>query len=194
MSWLNKTSVTVTAGGYLMLALGVLILPLRWLGGLVLAGAFHELCHILAIRFVGSKIIGIQIGAGGAAIQTDAMTAGKELFCALAGPAGGFLLLVLLRWFPYLAFCGAMQSAFNLLPIYPLDGGRALNQICRLVLPPEYGRAVCIAVTWICIICLMIMGIYGVLFLNLSFIAILPGLAALLQVIKFPCFMDGSRV
>lgn len=194
MNWPIKNSVTVTVGGYLMLALGVLMLPLRWLGGLVLAGFFHELCHVLAIRFTGGQIIGITIGFGGTIIETETMTAGKELVCALAGPVGGFLLLALLRWLPHLAFCGAIQSVFNLLPIYPLDGGRAMNLVCRLIFPPKFGRALSIAVTWICVISLMFLGIYGIIFLNLSLLAVLPGLAALFQARKFPCFMDGARV
>lgn len=53
-------------------------------------------------------------------------SAGREVLCALAGPLGGFLLLFLLHSAPRIALCAFVQSVCNLIPVYPLDGGRAL--------------------------------------------------------------------
>ena len=69
-------------------------------------------------------------------METSPMTPGREALCALAGPLGSFLLLLLARHFPEAAVCGIVQGGYNLIPIYPLDGGRILRcllpeKICR---------------------------------------------------------------
>ena len=51
----------------------------------------------------------------------------RELLAVLAGPAGSLLLLSLYRVLPRVAVCAAVQGFYNLLPIEPLDGGRALR-------------------------------------------------------------------
>ena len=55
----------------------------------------------------------------------------QEFLSAMAGPAAGFLLVLLFPWFPRIAFSALVQSLFNLLPIYPFDGGRVIRSIMR---------------------------------------------------------------
>lgn len=118
-------------------ALAILILPLNWvLAGSVAAG-FHELCHYLTVRAMGGRVWEFRIGVGGAVMETSPMSAGRELFCVLAGPVGGILLMLFFRWIPRVAICAGLQSAFNLLPVYPLDGGRAAGCMVEL-LPGKY--------------------------------------------------------
>ena len=118
--------VTCTGGFFPYLALLVLVLPLRVLGVLALAAGCHELCHLLALACFGYPVREISLGVFGAKIHTGPLKPIHEAICALAGPLGGLCLLAFARWMPLVALFGLIQSAFNLLPVYPLDGGRAL--------------------------------------------------------------------
>ena len=113
-----------------MLGLAVLLLPLRVLLGIVLAAAVHELGHLAVMYFLGVPVLGINLYPGGARIAAGPMEPGEEVICALAGPVAGALVIFAWKWFPELAVAGLVQTVFNLIPIYPLDGGR----VVRLVL------------------------------------------------------------
>lgn len=112
-----------------LLALGLLILPLKWLIAVCLAAGFHELCHYAAARLLGVTILSFSVGPGGCLLSTGPLTRRRELICAAAGPAGSLLLFFLIHHFPLLAICGLVQGVYNLLPIYPMDGGRILRCI-----------------------------------------------------------------
>ena len=105
----------------------------RLLATVLGASAVHELGHCLALRLLGARITGLRVGLLGAVLETDSgrLSYGGELLAVLAGPAANLLSAVLLaalggtRWAvpvgAHLVLC-----AFNLLPVWPLDGGRAL--------------------------------------------------------------------
>ena len=112
---------------WILWALWILLIPAPWLLGAVAAACVHELCHIAMILFLGGKVRRIRIGPVGAKIHTDGIYGSREALCALAGPFGSFLCLLFLRRFPEFGLCGLIQGCFNLLPIYPLDGGRVIS-------------------------------------------------------------------
>ena len=120
---------------FVTFAFTLLILPFKWVVAWIASCAFHEICHYTAIRLSGCKIFCIEIGAEGIVIDTEFHNNIQELICALSGPVGGFLLILMGKWFPRLAICGFFQSAYNLLPIYPLDGGRAVRCILQQLFP-----------------------------------------------------------
>lgn len=107
----------------------MLVLPLHWLLAAVTAAAFHELCHLGAVHALGGRVLDLRIGPTGAVMETEISSPGKACIAALAGPAGSFLLLGLGRAAPHIAVCGLVQGLFNLLPIYPLDGGRVIRLV-----------------------------------------------------------------
>lgn len=110
------------------------------------AAALHELGHWLALRLCGAEVRGLQIGLLGAVLETDCarLSYGRELAAVLAGPGTNLLCAwVLSRLGPpgLEAAVGAhlVLGGFNLLPLRPLDGGRALYLLTAWVWGPWAG-------------------------------------------------------
>ena len=120
-----------TEGGFwIVLGLMVLLFPLRVTCGILLAAAIHELGHMTALVLCGGRVRRIRLRPGGARIYAAPLSPGRELLCILAGPAAGSLTLLAWQRFPELAAAGVVQTAFNLLPLPGLDGGRMVRNIC----------------------------------------------------------------
>lgn len=108
----------------------------------------HELCHSLVARAEGGHVdkITLFIFGGVAQIDEEPTTPGREFLMAAAGPAMSLLLagvsfvawlatasqgMPWWIWAPlqYLAVINLFVAIFNLLPGFPLDGGRVLRSI-----------------------------------------------------------------
>ena len=124
-------------GKSLWLTLGLLVLglPLRWLLAAAVSILVHELCHYLAVRLCGGQVYGLQITAAGVTMHTSLLSPARQMVCALAGPIGGIVLFFAAFSFPRIAICALAHSAFNLLPVAPLDGGRAMESLLALLFP-----------------------------------------------------------
>ena len=114
----------------------------------------HEWAHIVAARRQGVWAQGITFMPIGAMAQLDSMPHGAgEFWIALAGPVGSFLLaaifwvicllmpgpyesgwLELARVSHFLVRINLAFSVFNLLPCYPMDGGRMFRAGLTLAL------------------------------------------------------------
>ena len=104
------------------------------------AAAAHEAGHVMAIYLVGGKVTKLRLGMCDAKIETRGLGYRQEIFCALAGPGMSVLVCLALR--KAYATCAAISlllGLFNAMPVYPLDGGRALRAGLCLFLP--LGRA-----------------------------------------------------
>ncbi len=112
---------------YLLFPFLILFFSNKWLLSWIAAAAIHEFGHLSAIKLLQIRVLNIEIGVFGAKIQTEPMTPGKELIVALAGPAGALLMLPFSRYIPQITVCILAQSFYNLLPVFPLDGGRAIR-------------------------------------------------------------------
>lgn len=178
---MGHNRITMSGGFCITLALMLLLVPLEWLLAALFSAAFHEACHYLALRVCTGKGNGVRLYSFAAHLVLPEMSRGREVLCALAGPVGGLCLLLFARWMPRVALCAGFQSIYNLLPIYPLDGGRALQSGLLLFLSPPKVTAICRILEISCKTCICMLALYGCFWLKLG---IFPLLVASLLLIR----------
>jgi stage IV sporulation protein FB len=142
----------VLAGVYLLLGVQDRTPVPEVVGGvLAIFGSilWHELGHAFAARNFGLGPIAITLhGFGGTTRHLRADKPWKELIVTLSGPGNGLLLgvvAVIAAMYVHdgvggaiierLVFVNVFWSLFNLLPMFPLDGGNALLSFLRIVAP-----------------------------------------------------------
>lgn len=190
---MERTRVEILPGAYLMAAVFLLTLPLRWVISWMTAAIIHEVSHILAIRICKGTVTHIRVGALGADIGLLPMEAGSELLCALAGPLGGVLPVVLFDRFPCLAVCGLLQSLCNMLPVYPMDGGRVLRSLLVLAAGERAADIGGKWISWLTVALLSAGGIWAFFRLELGLICLFPPLWLMVRPFlrKIPCKRKG---
>lgn len=130
---MNRTEIEITPGAFVTAAACVLLLPLKWIISVLIAAAVHEMGHLAALKYCGIPVCGIRIGSCGVKILTVFMLPKQEILCSAAGPLCSLSLLLLWGEYPLLSFIGLVQGVFNLLPFYPMDGGRIVKAIVRMI-------------------------------------------------------------
>lgn len=182
---LQMRDINIRPDACIVLAVSVLVIPGKLLVAWVLAAIIHEISHCIAIKAMRVEITYVQIGAFGAQIHTGPLDGFQELICAIAGPVGSLLITVFYRHFPTLALCGLLQAAFNLLPIYPLDGGRALFSGLRYFAGDMVAAAVRYWSTVFIILAFLLLAAYFKIKLGCIFLVLM--LAIKFFSTKFPC-------
>ena len=135
--------VDVEPAACIFLALLFLTIPAPWIISAATAASIHELAHIGAVCAAGGRIYSVRIRSHGAVIESSQLTSGWELVCVLAGPMASLLLGCTVCLIPKIALCSMVQGLFNLIPVLPLDGGRALYCMTKMIFSPETGEKVC---------------------------------------------------
>lgn len=138
---------------FLLVLLAAVISPVEIVVSVLLAAALHECGHLLALRAFRVPVEGLKLSALGAVLYARGarrLSYGRELIVTLAG-CGMNLLCGLVTaacalrasWVEGFVLAGAhiLLAAFNLLPIPPLDGSRALYLIAALLFGPAVGDA-----------------------------------------------------
>lgn len=127
----------------------------------------HELGHMVAAWSYGWRIKSIELLPIGGVAKTDewgTVPAREEIVVALAGPFHHVWMVLFSlfayrlgwwseAWTMYFIEGNLFIALFNLVPIYPLDGGRVLQAALSYVMPYQK----CILVTYWASICLSVL-------------------------------------
>ena len=156
--FLSFTAVYLTACLYYRAALALLpaaMLPI----------AVHELSHVLALCLLGQKITGLSADARGLCIHYHGSCSNAgHILAALAGPLGGAVYALVgftdIAWLRQSAALSILLTGFNLLPLLPLDGGRAFSLLSAATLGEVRGARLCRGVSTVCLTLLLTGGVY----------------------------------
>lgn len=142
---------TVLINGDSLLRIGLEYLAI-WVAVVFVSILVHELGHAVAFRRFGSDADIVLYAFGGLAIPTDVVPGRwQRILVSLAGPFAGFALggLVFgsdlaLHWaadarnpelsflYRQLLWVNVFWGVFNLLPVFPLDGGQVCLELCGM--------------------------------------------------------------
>lgn len=116
------------------------IMPISYAVSIFIAVMVHEMSHAFVADKKGYRVYGIEIGLfSGAASMDSNMHQSDSIPITAAGPLSNLLLLGLSTAFtPYhiyiehFAYVNLFLFIFNILPIYPMDGGQILRDLLML--------------------------------------------------------------
>lgn len=122
-------------------------LPLAtWVGVVFISLLIHELGHAFAGRALGHRPFIVLTFMGGAAVSSQEF-GWRQVFVTAAGPAAGFSLFLLIHvlWsrgvlptsvtVQQFWMVNLFWTVFNLLPVFPLDGGQMMQGTTQAIVP-----------------------------------------------------------
>ena len=150
----------------------------------------HELSHLLCGVLLGFKVNTIKIMAFGFCIEFDSviedynkkilksnMTSFKKIIVALTGPLVNLLIVILgilCNVDMNIVYSNFLIFIFNLLPIYPLDGGRILKNILKIFVGNRKANTCTNLIANIITIALtMVSSVLIIIYNNIAILAIL---------------------
>lgn len=116
---------------------------LKWYLSTLMIVCLHELCHLLMAYYFHFEIEKIEILPFGAYLSLHDFyfhSIWQEICVVLAGPCSHILIYIMIQtmhqsvYQEYLLMMNMFVFAFNLLPIYPLDGNRFIGLLLQSVL------------------------------------------------------------
>jgi Zn-dependent protease len=173
---------TALLGASVLEDYGVLFL-LVWIAVVLVSILVHELGHALAFRRFGVDSHIVLYAFGGLAVPWSHVNGRwRRIVVSLAGPFAGFVLCGVLwgsnqlspwvpdrgafgakpdpLWYAYIAlvWVNLVWGIFNLLPVFPLDGGQVSQEVCG-ALWRRNGQRIALQISFV-VACLI--AVYGV--------------------------------
>lgn len=173
----------ISGGFCLLTAWFALVNGVGLLAVVGLGCTIHELGHYLALRCQGVEVTGLRLCILGAEMTADRsrLSYGGELAAVLAGPGANLVAALLLasggEAFWTAAGGNLVLCVFNLLPLRPLDGGRALELAVSWAAGPDMGERV-VRVAGICTALSLCGGLTAVMLQSGGSLWLLPAAAA----------------
>jgi Zn-dependent protease len=153
--------------------------------GILASVLLHEIGHaVVAARFHVRTMEIVMFPIGGLSRMPRTLEPAEELWISLAGPMVNLMLAAALFGYmalthqvpvihpsdlvqpsavnvlPRLAFGNLLLAAFNLLPAFPMDGGRVLRALLSYIRPEDHATRVA---SWMGRMLAISMGLYGLL-------------------------------
>lgn len=147
----------------------------------------HEFAHAFVARRLGYNIKNIKLIPFGICLNMNScdLVPKDEIKIALAGPITNFILVFLtlsLWWvFPYtynytcfFCYCNFITGAFNLIPAFPLDGGRVLLSVLKQKVTSRVATKFCKLINIVIIFVLLALFIMSCFYsVNLTFLFVI---------------------
>lgn len=174
---------------FLFIIIFILTKQIKIYATFILFTLIHEITHAITGIILGLKIKKIAIMPFGFKITFEEskvkgkMTI-KKIIIALAGPLINLVIMtlaIILKLHINIIYTNLIIAVFNLIPIYPLDGGRILKSILSLKLSPQKTNSIINKISNITIIILT--AVTSILILYIRNIAIVLALAYLWYVV-----------
>lgn len=112
------------------------------------AALAHELGHLTAMWAVGADVRTLRLTPSGPVIEYSGLCSRRqEMGLIAAGPGAGLVFALVCFWLgtAYFSYAGAialLATLFNLLPVYPMDGGRLLRLLLEEAMPERTAAVV----------------------------------------------------
>ena len=169
----GKADVRLSLGVIPLFAVLIVLGEGRTLALSALSLALHELSHIIAARNLGYSLRRFSVYPFGAVMELNPLGAkpGGEWIAALSGPLGSFVIASAARLLGCTAprisqaldpfvHTNAAIAMLNLLPAYPLDGGRIAKTLLTRALSERAARRVALLFTAVCAAALAVLGVF----------------------------------
>ena len=168
----GRTEVRVTVGAILLPLFALVVGEGERLLATVLSLAVHEAAHLIAAKNLGMTAARVTLYPFGAVMRLDTQLSDRkgEWIVAAAGPLGSLTFAALLKlsepmlpssvWIARTTETNLAIAFINLLPAFPLDGGRIFRALLSRVIRERTARAVLLTFTILIALGMIGTGVY----------------------------------
>jgi Zn-dependent protease len=153
--------VIVQSGGFTQ---DGILTGLDWFISIFVAVLLHELAHTAVAKKLNHPVeyVYLDIFNGAAAIDTTYSSYRDTILIVIAGPLTNLILSLIGFYLGLNIFVSInlFLFIFNILPIYPMDGGRICKAICQWLTKPSIGRKINGYISVVASLLLLIFSLY----------------------------------